>query len=39
LMGAKAQKEVLSKFTWKASTGSLIGLLGGTEEQAKFLRI
>jgi phosphatidylinositol alpha-1,6-mannosyltransferase len=37
LMGANAQKIVLSKFTWKASTGSLVGLLGGSEEKARFL--
>jgi phosphatidyl-myo-inositol dimannoside synthase len=38
LMGANAQKNVLSKFTWKASTASLVGLLAGTEEQAEFLK-
>jgi glycosyltransferase involved in cell wall biosynthesis len=37
LMGANAQRNVLSKFTWKASTGSLVRLLGGPEEQVKFL--
>ena len=39
LMGANAKKDVLSKFTWRESTGSLIGLLGGTDEQAEFLKI
>jgi glycosyltransferase involved in cell wall biosynthesis len=38
LMGANAQKNVLSKFTWKASTGALVRLLGGPEEQAEFLK-
>jgi phosphatidyl-myo-inositol dimannoside synthase len=38
LMGATAQEAALSKFTWKASTASLVGLLGGAEEQVKFLR-
>jgi len=37
-MGANAQKNVLSKFTWKASTGSLVRLLSGPEEQVEFLR-
>jgi phosphatidyl-myo-inositol dimannoside synthase len=38
LMGANAQRNVLSKFTWKASTGSLVRLLAGPEEQVEFLR-
>ncbi|MGH9918232.1 MAG: glycosyltransferase family 4 protein, partial [Nitrososphaerales archaeon] len=38
MMGADAQRNVLSRFTWKVSTGSLIGLLCGKEEQAKFLQ-
>jgi phosphatidyl-myo-inositol dimannoside synthase len=37
LMGANAQKNVLSRFTWKASTGSLVLLLRGPEEQIEFL--
>lgn len=37
-MGANAQKTVLSKFTWKASTASLVGLLAGPEEEARFLK-
>jgi glycosyltransferase involved in cell wall biosynthesis len=36
-MGANAQRNALLKFTWKASTGSLVGLLGGTEEKIKFM--
>jgi glycosyltransferase involved in cell wall biosynthesis len=38
LMGANAQENVLSKFTWKTSTGSLVRLLAGPEEQVEFLR-
>lgn len=37
-MGANAQENALSRFTWKASTASLVDLLGGAEETAKFLK-
>ncbi len=36
-MGASAQNNVRDNFTWKASTGSLVGLLAGPGERIKFL--
>ena len=37
LMGKNAEENARSNFTWKASTGSLVGLLAGPEERLRFL--